>query len=332
MGKMHQTMVRNLLKRRVASGWMLETSTMYASGESSVAEGTHDTAKKQPDKLLFDHRQASDHWDLTKKGERIKALREVYGPAAAWMDLEAIADYWDDPQASEADFRRFWLNQPVPLAPLEVPGLIPEASWSALIDPLSKPVDPVSFGVYVNRLQTAAAIGVAGYREDGLYHVAVVPAVRDRPELVSLPGIDWIPTRVKELAGDWGPCAVVIDEKSEAAPLITPLRELGVEVVSTTATQMASACGSFYAALGIPAPGDAVVLGPDGRPGRLRHAGSVSLAKSVTSGRKRDLMDAWAWDRRDGGDITQLVAVTLALHGLIEFGRLPKVEVWGFFS
>jgi hypothetical protein len=31
------------------------------------------------------------------------------------MDLEAIADYWDDPQVSEAEFRRFWLNQPVPL-------------------------------------------------------------------------------------------------------------------------------------------------------------------------------------------------------------------------
>lgn len=334
LGKMHQTMVRNLLKRKVASGWMLETSTMYAEGENSVAEGTHAYAKKIAEtansdgKLLFDHRQASGKWDLEKRSERIKALKEAYGPAAAWMDLDAIADYWDDPQASHAEFCRFFLNQPVPLAPLVAPGLISEQSWSALADPQSAPTDPVAFGVYVNRLQTATAIGVAGYRADGLYHVAVVPAVRDRPELASLPGIDWIPARVKELVTDWGPCAVVIDEKSEAAPLITPLRELDVEVVSTTATQMATACGSFYASLGIPAPGEPVVLGADGRPGRLRHQGSVALQASVTSGKKRDLMDAWAWDRRDGGDITQLVAVTLALHGLIEFGRQPKVEVW----
>jgi hypothetical protein len=40
------TMVRNLLKRKVASGWMLETSTMYAEGENSVAEGTHAYAKR----------------------------------------------------------------------------------------------------------------------------------------------------------------------------------------------------------------------------------------------------------------------------------------------
>ena len=40
-------------------------------------------------------------------------------------------------------------------------------------------------------------------------------------------------------------------------------------------------------------------------------------------------MDSWAWDRKDrSSDITQLVAVTLALHGLIEHGRPVTVEVW----
>jgi hypothetical protein len=57
-------MTRNLLKRKIASGWMLETSTMYAEGEGSVAEGTHAYAKlawpvAQDRSLLFDHRQAS---------------------------------------------------------------------------------------------------------------------------------------------------------------------------------------------------------------------------------------------------------------------------------
>lgn len=68
--RLHQIMVRNLLKRKAASGWMLETSTMYGEGEGSVAEGTHAYAKglagdaKRAGALLFDHRQASMDWDL----------------------------------------------------------------------------------------------------------------------------------------------------------------------------------------------------------------------------------------------------------------------------
>jgi phage terminase large subunit-like protein len=63
--------------------------------------------------LLFDHRQASEKWHLGRRSERLKALREAYGPAASWMGLPSIADSWDDPQVSEAEFRRYWLNQPV---------------------------------------------------------------------------------------------------------------------------------------------------------------------------------------------------------------------------
>lgn len=117
--RLHGIMTRNLLKRKIASGWMLETSTMYAPGEGSVAESTHAYAqgiaegRVRDRTLLFDHRQASMDHDLTRKSGRLKALREAYGPAAEWMNLDAIAASWDDPQVKEADFRRYWLNQPV---------------------------------------------------------------------------------------------------------------------------------------------------------------------------------------------------------------------------
>jgi phage terminase large subunit-like protein len=117
--RLHQVMTRNLLKRKIASGWMLETSTMYAVGEHSVAEGTHAYARAVAEgrvkdrTLLFDHRQASEKWQLSRRSERLKALREAYGPAAAWMPLTSIADSWDDPQVSEAEWRRYWANQPV---------------------------------------------------------------------------------------------------------------------------------------------------------------------------------------------------------------------------
>lgn len=174
LGRMHQTMVRNLLKRKVASGWMLETSTMYAEGEQSVAEGTHTYAKslrkagRDDGKLLFDHRQASEEWDPAKRSERLKALREAYGPAAAWMDLEAIADYWDDPQSSEADFRRFWLNQPVSLV---AEGALPFTTWMQdLADPDAELRTPLTFGLHVDE-DRSAWITAMWPREDGLANV-----------------------------------------------------------------------------------------------------------------------------------------------------------------
>jgi len=195
---------------------------------------------------------------------------------------------------------------------------ITRAMWRDLTDTTSAPVDPVAFGVYVNRDQTAAAIGVAGYRRDGLFHVGVVPAVRGEQAL-SLPGMSWIPDRVRELWDSWGPCAVVIDEKTTAAALVPDLEALGVPVQTTNASAMASACGKFFAAV---------------RDRELRHQGSRPLEDAVCSAKRRDLGDAWAWDRRDPeSDITLLVAVTLALHGLVVHGRQPtETEVWGFFA
>jgi phage terminase large subunit-like protein len=42
-------------------------------------------------------------------------LKEVYGPASEWMDLEAIANSFDDPQTSAAEWERYWFNRPVSL-------------------------------------------------------------------------------------------------------------------------------------------------------------------------------------------------------------------------
>lgn len=197
-------------------------------------------------------------------------------------------------------------------------ALIKPDQWKALEDPLSEPLDPVAFGVYVKLDRTASAIGVVGRRADGKFHVGIVPAVRGK-SIDSLPGTAWIPDRIKELAAQWKPCAVVIDGHSAAASLITTIEGLGVEVVKSNATDLAKACGLFY---------DAVMAEPDSA-ASLRHRAATPLTRSVTSAKKRDLSDAWAWDRKDkDSDITQLMAVTLAMHGLIEFGNQPTVEVW----
>jgi phage terminase large subunit-like protein len=129
--EMHKTVRRNLRKRKEAEPWALETSTMYEPGQDSVAEATHTYFKairegriRDPEAagLLFDHRQAKDGTDLADRDELLAGLREAYGPAAEWMDLDGIvAEIWD-PQSAPSDSRRYWLNQPV-------------AAEDALLDP-----------------------------------------------------------------------------------------------------------------------------------------------------------------------------------------------------
>jgi hypothetical protein len=195
--------------------------------------------------------------------------------------------------------------------PVRGGGLISPDQWSALADGKSEPKDPVSFGVYVSR-SGSAAIGVAGYRADGKIHVGVVPQIAGSRD-GTMPGLGWIPPRIKELRDKWKPCAVVIDERSEAGALIEDIQALNVTIETTTATKMASACVKFLAAVD---------------EGQLRHRGTAELQASVCAGKPRDLLDSWAWDRKDrNSDITQLVAVTLALHGLMVNGR-PSRSVY----
>lgn len=113
----HATMQRNLPKRRLADAWGFETSTMYAPGEESVAEDSHKTALAigrglvRDAAMLFDHRQASRSHDIRTKKGLTAALREASGDAIAYADLPGIISQIRDPQASEADSRRYWLNQ-----------------------------------------------------------------------------------------------------------------------------------------------------------------------------------------------------------------------------
>lgn len=210
-----------------------------------------------------------------------------------------------------------FLREALGIWPVLGGGVISPDEWAALADPQSEPLDPVSFSVYVNKSQTRAALGVAGFRADGKIHVGVIPAASGTAS-TTLPGIQWIPARVKELVDKWKPCAVVIDEKSAAGALIEDIAALGVEVEKATAIKMANACSRFLSAV---------------NEDELRHRGDGALQESVCAGKKRELLDSWAWDRKDSGsDITQLVAVTLALHGLIVFGRQQPVEVWSFYS
>ena len=292
LGKMHQTMVRNLLKRKIASGWMLETSTMYADGEGSVAEGTHAYAKaltksgRHDGKLLFDHRQASDHWDLSKRGERIKALREAYGPASIWMDLEAIADYWEDPQASEAEFKRYWLNQPVPLEE-PPPSVMPE--WSGrYVEKVPPPAAVIGLAVSLDL--EWASIGAAGFWPDDPDVVNVGAVERRR-------GTTWLVAEAKRIQDERG-CAVVVDEKCPDAALIPALEVAGVTVTVAKLNDVIEACSELVNRV---------------KDGLVTHQATTDLDQAVHVAGWRWVNDRKLWGRKQSmSDISMLEAVTLA--------------------
>lgn len=116
--RMYRTVTRNMRKRKkIAGTWFLETTTMFAPGEESVAELTYEEAellregrkKRGRHRLLYDHR-----WGECKnpadEDELRAALVEAYGDAMAWMDLDSLVDEFYDIRNEVEDSRRFFLN------------------------------------------------------------------------------------------------------------------------------------------------------------------------------------------------------------------------------
>jgi hypothetical protein len=132
--EMFRTVNRNLRKRRKAGAWYIETTTMYAPGEESIAEETYhladaiDEGKARRPRLLFDHRWADvvsldkikvEDADTGKERtetedeylERLRdAFRESYGDAIAWHDPDDLLDGLFDTHQSESETRRYFFN------------------------------------------------------------------------------------------------------------------------------------------------------------------------------------------------------------------------------
>lgn len=146
--RMYATVTRNLRKRKREGTWYLETTTMYAPGEESVAEKTYDLAeaiaegKARRSRLMCDHRWGECE-DLTAEDQLKAAILEAFGEAINWNDIESIVNEFYDPRASENDSIRYFLNArtssaDVWLEPLEWSGctdatvVIPDGEWITL--------------------------------------------------------------------------------------------------------------------------------------------------------------------------------------------------------
>jgi phage terminase large subunit-like protein len=169
--------------------------------------------------------------------------------------------------------------------------VIPRAAWLALADPQSEPLEPVTFAAAFSDKRDFAAIGVAGRRSDGLLHCEVTDY---------RPGTAWAASRLIELCRKHSPGAVVIDAGGHEASMIGELEAAGVEVTKPQVRQVAAAFGQFFEAV------------TDSR--SLRHLGQPVLDSALAAAVTREVGDAGrTWGRRRAaGDISPLVAVTLA--------------------
>lgn len=179
--------------------------------------------------------------------------------------------------------------------------VIPRSKWELALDPASRPVGPVVFAVEVTPNRDWGAIAVAGRRRDGARHGEVVQHER---------GTRWIGPRLVTLLEKNPHLGVVIDPGGPAGSLIGEIEDLGIKVTTMTSSDLAKACGGLY---------DAVIAEPP----EFRHRGAPVLDAALAAASTRRLQDSWAWQRR-GSDSSPLVAVTLAVHGLLMLATPPK--------
>jgi Phage Terminase len=207
------------------------------------------------------------------------------------VDVATVAT--DAASMPEADFRRGYLNQRTTGGkPVIEPGL-----WPKLRNPDVQIGGVMALGADATPDRGFASIVAAGWA--GKDQV-VVELIDHRP------GVGWVSSRLAELAAKWRPVLIVVDRGSPAGKLAPEMETMGLPVLSTDTGQYAGACGGFY---------DAVL------DGRIYHRGQAPLDAAIGAARRRQIGDTWAWARREGGDVSPLVAATLARQGLVNVGQ-----------
>lgn len=185
-------------------------------------------------------------------------------------------------------------------------SVISRKLWAACLDEDSEPGKTVALGVDVPPGRDSAVIAAASFREDGKIHVEIV----DQRE-----GTSWVSTRLAELRRH-RPAAIVVDPGSAAGALEPDLKRDRVRYQGLSVRQYGQACGKLFDLIGV---------------AQLAHIGQEPLDDAVDAARQRPLGEtAWAWSRKNAvADISPLVAVTMALHGLLLRQRRTEARADG---
>lgn len=173
-------------------------------------------------------------------------------------------------------------------------SIFPSGMWESCAQKPSQAGDVLSFAVDVPPSRDSATIAMASALKDGSTHVEIV----DRRA-----GTSWVSTRLAELRDKWSPTSIILDAGGAAGALMSEMKRDGVKSRQLNAREYGQACGMFF---------DLVI------DGKLVHIGQVELDSAVEGAKQAPMGDTlWKWNRKNPVvDISPLVAVTLALHGL----------------
>lgn len=276
---LHDTIRRNLAKRKAAEPWSLEVSTMYAVGESSVAEGSHKFAQAVAEGkiggngLLFDHRQGPEQFEFSDDDQLRAALVDAYGDASEWMDLDRMVAEARDPSSREADFRRYFLNQPTRPADSWITG----DRWASLAVPgLEVPEGAdVWMGVDLSLKHDSTGVAWAWETEDGRIGIkahVISPRENAIAHEYHPGGIDIgrVEELIVDLAHRYNVRALVYDPRfmERSAQILSEEHGMIVAPINQSSVVMLRAYQSWYQAV---------------QEGRIAHDGDRVLEKHVTS-------------------------------------------------
>lgn len=167
-------------------------------------------------------------------------------------------------------------------------SVFPEGSWSATMDRSSQITGKLAFSLAVAPDSAAAAIGVAGYRADGLVHYEVVDY---------RPGTDWLVDRAAQVTGLRGRTIAVPKAPAPASQFIPALRRAGLTVREIGGSEYATACQALYTSFAEK---------------QARHIDQPSLNAAGEGAFRKPTGDGWVWDPRSTVDICPLIAITVA--------------------
>jgi hypothetical protein len=120
--KLAATLRRNVAKMGGRTG---ESTNAFRPGEKSVAEATHKASDRGQRGLLYDANEAPWVDDIGDREQMLPALKIAYGDSV-WVNLNRIFEEANDQDTTEADARRFYLNQLV----ASENDYIPEGWWA----------------------------------------------------------------------------------------------------------------------------------------------------------------------------------------------------------
>jgi phage terminase large subunit-like protein len=187
-----------------------------------------------------------------------------------------------------------------------LPGAIDLENWKACEDPAPDARDrDVVFGFDIAPDRRSAAIAAAWEGDDGLPRVDVIETFPRASSEGSGP-LAGFTERLRDLTSNHH--ERVLADTAPAGPLLDELNRLGVQCdLISSAGQLAQACATFL---------DHV----EARSLRYRWTEPLDLA--IQNAATRPLGDSgFAWSRKSSAvDISPLVACTVALFGLLEFG------------